>query len=160
MTADQITAACQRLEDEEFICYWCGVELTFLQESGYSQFSPDRLFDKQYFEVGQRTVRSCIHCQYLFCDATMVQREFFIDELLSPDYRPDLADRALDLFESGINDDDARLFGQEIIKRFGLRSMITSQSRNEKLGLLPTGLISLKIFEIGRRKIAASLGDC
>ncbi len=43
LTADDITAACQRLEMEEFNCYWCGVYLTFVQGSGYSQFSPDRL---------------------------------------------------------------------------------------------------------------------
>jgi hypothetical protein len=54
LTAGDITAACQRWDEEEFICYWCGVKLTFLQESGYSLFSPDRLIDDlQYFEAGQ-----------------------------------------------------------------------------------------------------------
>ena len=59
LTADQITAACRRLKEEDFYCYWCGAKLSFTQESGYSQYSPDRLRDMQYFEVGQRTVRSC-----------------------------------------------------------------------------------------------------
>lgn len=111
LSADDIAAACQKLETEEFHCYWCGVHLTFVQESGYSQFSPDRLFNAQYFEVGQRTVRSCIHCQFLFNDATVAQRESFMDELLSNKYRPDLADKAVQFYETHINDEEARSDG-------------------------------------------------
>lgn len=108
LTADQITAACRRLEEEDFYCYWCGVKLSFTQESGYSQYSPDRLGDMQYFEVGQRTVRSCTHCQFLFNDATTIQREEMIDDLLSDRYRPDVADKVLELYEIDANDEKAR----------------------------------------------------
>jgi hypothetical protein len=111
LTADEIAAAVTRLEQNDFPCYWCGVKLTFLQESGYSQFSPDRLLKAQYFEVGQRIVRSCTHCQYLFGDATVAQRESFVDELLSNNYRPDLADKALDFYENGTSDEEARSDG-------------------------------------------------
>lgn len=107
MTADDITAACKKLEEDEFNCYWCGVKLAFLQGSGYCQFSPDRLLDMQYFEPGQKTVRSCTHCQFLFNDATTVQREEIIDELLSNKYRPELADKALELYETDKNDEEA-----------------------------------------------------
>jgi hypothetical protein len=49
--------------------------------------------DKEYFEVGQTTGRSCMHCQFFFLDATPMQRESLIDELLSIRYRPELGDR-------------------------------------------------------------------
>jgi hypothetical protein len=111
LTVDEITAACQRLEEEDLYCYWCGVKLNFKQESGYGQFSPDRLFDLQYYEAGQTTVRSCTHCQFLFNDATLQQRESFIDELLSDSYCPELADKVLELYETGANDEEARMNG-------------------------------------------------
>ena len=111
LTANKITAACQRLEEDEFNCYWCGVKLAFLQESGFNQFTPDRLFDAQYCEVGQRTVRSCTHCQFFFSDATLEQREEMMDVLLSNKYRPDLSDKALECYESGLNDEEARRYG-------------------------------------------------
>lgn len=62
----------------------------------------------QYFEVGQRTVRSCTHCQYFFNDATLLQRERLLDELLSNKYRPDLADKALEFYEIDTNDEEAK----------------------------------------------------
>ena len=41
LSDDEIAANCKRLEDEEFNCHWCNTKLTFLQMSGFSQFSPD-----------------------------------------------------------------------------------------------------------------------
>ena len=114
LTADDIAAACNRLNEEDYNCYWCGVKLAFLQESGFNQFSPDLLFDAQYFEVGQRTVRSFTHCQFLFNDASVIEREEMIDELLSNKYRPDFADKALELYEMNTNDDETR--GDGIIR--------------------------------------------
>jgi hypothetical protein len=108
MTAEEIIAACQRLEEEELNCYWCGVKLAFLQGSGFNLFTPDRLFDMQYYEVGQRTVRSCTHCQFLFRACSFTDRELMIDALLSRAYCPDLGDLALSLYEDGTTDDDAR----------------------------------------------------
>jgi hypothetical protein len=111
LTADEINAACLRLEEEEFNCYWCGVKLTFTQESGYNQFSPDRLFDMQYFEPGQKTVRSCTHCQFFFHKASLAERKTLIDDILSDRYNPDLADKALDFYDK--SDDVARREGIE-----------------------------------------------
>ena len=87
------------------------MKLTFTQGSGYTQFSPDRLFNKQYFDVGRIVVRSCTHCQFFFNDATLEQRESLISEFLSNKYRPDLADRALKFYESDVNDEKARREG-------------------------------------------------
>jgi hypothetical protein len=111
LTADDSAAACKRLNGEDFPCYWCGIKLTFLQESGYCQFTPDRLFDLQYYEVGQKTVRSCTHCQFLFNDATLEERETLIDDLLSKKYRPDLGDKSLELYESDASDGEAKIQG-------------------------------------------------
>jgi hypothetical protein len=112
LSADNITAACLRLETEEFTCYWCGVNLIFLQESGFSQFSPDRLYsDLQYFDLGQTTVRSCLFCQFLFNKESLARREQMIDELLSTRYRPNLADLALELYESETTDQEAAIQG-------------------------------------------------
>lgn len=88
------------------------MKLAFLQESGFNQFTPDRLLDTlQYFEVGQRTVRSCTHCQFFFHKASLAERETLIDELLSNKYRPELADQSLSLYESDANDEAARRDG-------------------------------------------------
>ena len=90
-----IAANCKRLEDEEFNCHWCNNVLTFLQMSGFSQFSPDNCDPTQtYTTPGIRTVRSCLFCQRFFNDTpyrfqmmnqiignylTQTQRQSFLD---------------------------------------------------------------------------------
>jgi hypothetical protein len=56
----------------------------------------------------ETTVRSCIQCQYFFNDASLEKRESFIDELLSNKYRPDLAEKAVEFYETHINVEQAR----------------------------------------------------
>jgi hypothetical protein len=138
-------------------------ELTFLQESGYCQFTPDRLFDLQYFELGQRTVRSCTHCQFLFNDASVMQRESFIVELLlSNKYRPDLADKALDFYEMGEDDDEARMRG--IIRSKNHRNYwaakFESQSLEKRQAWTKTNWTTVtEDILIGRKSNAVTLGD-
>lgn len=112
LTANQIEEYCNRLEEESYQCYHCNGDLTFVQGSGFSQFSPDNQNPgTQYYTPGNRTVRSCFFCQFFFGKMSPEKRQCAISDLLSSKYRPELGDKVLDCYENDSTDVDAKSQG-------------------------------------------------
>lgn len=95
--------AYQQIESEPSLCHHCGVTLKFASKSRFQQFTPDRtVFDSDgkalpYENENQRTVRSCLFCQYWFRDSDESKRAEAIRILINA-YDEVYANKVVDCF--------------------------------------------------------------
>ncbi len=80
-------------------CFWCGIGLVFLGDSGPSQYSPDRPDPPQTYLDGW--VASCLACNRLFNDLSENERTRFMGVLIEKydPYRHEVETRKLSVSE-------------------------------------------------------------